>query len=81
MIKKEAEKILHYKDLTIEVQCMWTKNKSNTSNNWGNWSQLKVINKRADQSSRKAQLQKMAQFGIEHILQKVQMFKHIINIA
>jgi hypothetical protein len=23
VIKKEAEKILKYKDLTIEIQCMW----------------------------------------------------------
>ena len=23
MIKEEAEKILKYKDLTIEIQCMW----------------------------------------------------------
>ena len=23
MIKKDAEKILKYKDLTIEIQCMW----------------------------------------------------------
>ena len=23
MIKKEAEKILKYKDLTIEIECMW----------------------------------------------------------
>ena len=23
MIKKEVEKILKYKDLTIEIQCMW----------------------------------------------------------
>jgi len=23
VIKKEADKILKYKDLTIEVQCMW----------------------------------------------------------
>ena len=23
MIKKEAEKILKYEDLTIEIQCMW----------------------------------------------------------
>ena len=61
MIKKEAEKILHYKDLTIEVQCMWTKNKTDTSNNWGNWSQLKVIQKRADQNSSKAQLQNRKQ--------------------
>ena len=24
MIKKEAEKILKYKDLTIEIKCMWS---------------------------------------------------------
>jgi len=24
VIKKEAEKILKYKDLTIEIQCMWS---------------------------------------------------------
>jgi len=24
VIKKEVEKILKYKDLTIEIQCMWT---------------------------------------------------------
>jgi hypothetical protein len=23
VIKKEAEKILKYKDLTVEIQCMW----------------------------------------------------------
>ena len=23
VIKKEAEKILQYKDLTIEIQCLW----------------------------------------------------------
>ena len=36
IIKKEAEKILKYKDLTIEIQHMWNvKNKSDTSNNRG----------------------------------------------
>ena len=37
VIKKEAEKILKYKDLTIEIQRMWNvKNKGDTSNNRGN---------------------------------------------
>jgi len=36
VIKKEAEKILRYKDLTIEIQCMWNvKTKVITSNNRG----------------------------------------------
>ena len=43
MIKTKAEKILHNKDLTIEVQCMWTKNKSDISKNWGNSSHIKII--------------------------------------
>ena len=34
VIKKEAEKILKYKDLTIEIQRMW---KGDTSNNWSDW--------------------------------------------
>jgi len=39
VIKKEAEKILKYKDLTIEIQRMWNvkKNKGDTSNNRGEW--------------------------------------------
>jgi len=44
VIKKEAEKILKYKDLTIEntahVEC---KNKGDTSNNRGDWDYFKVI--------------------------------------
>ena len=36
VIKKEAEKILKYRDLTIEIQRMWNvKNKGETSNNMG----------------------------------------------
>jgi len=36
VIKKEAEKILKYEDLTTEIQRMWNvKNKGDTSNNRG----------------------------------------------
>jgi hypothetical protein len=45
VIKKEAEKILKYKDLTIErntthVEC---KNKGDSSNNRRDWDHFKVI--------------------------------------
>jgi len=42
VIKKEAEKILKYKDLrnTAHVEC---KNKDDTSNNRGDWNYFKVI--------------------------------------
>jgi len=48
VIKKEIEKILKYKDLTIEIQRMWnvkTKviKKGDTSNNRGDWDYFKVI--------------------------------------
>jgi hypothetical protein len=44
VIKKEAEKILKYKDLTIEIQRMWNvKNKGDTSNNRCEWDHFKII--------------------------------------
>jgi len=44
MIKNEAEKILKYQDLTIEIQRAWNvKNKGYTSKNRGDWDYLKVI--------------------------------------
>jgi hypothetical protein len=42
-IKKVAEKILKYKDFTIEIQCMWNvKTKGDTSNNRRDWDHFKV---------------------------------------
>ena len=44
VIKKEAEKILKYKDLTVEIQRKWNvKTKVITSNNRGDWDDFKVI--------------------------------------
>ena len=44
VIKKEAENILKYKDLTIETQRMWNvKKKGDSSNNRRNWDHFKVI--------------------------------------
>jgi hypothetical protein len=47
LIKKEAEKILKYKDLAVEIQCTSTyvecKNNSDTSNNRRDWNYFKGI--------------------------------------
>jgi hypothetical protein len=53
VIKKEAEKILKYKDLTIEIQRMWNIKKVDTSKNRGDWDHLKVIQKIREQHTRK----------------------------
>jgi len=43
VIKKEAEKILKYKDLTMEIKRMWNvKNKGDSSNNRRDWDHFKV---------------------------------------
>ena len=58
MIKKEAEKILKYKDLsnrnTAHMEC---KNKRDTSNNRGNWNDLKIIQKTPEQRTGKSRNQ------------------------
>ena len=54
VIKKEAKKILKYKDLTIEIQRMWNvKSKVITSNNRGDWDYFKVIQKIREQHTGK----------------------------
>jgi hypothetical protein len=62
VIKKEAEKILKYKDPynrhTAHVEC---KNKSDTSNNRGNWNHLKIIHKIPEQHTWNARNQGTAE--------------------
>jgi hypothetical protein len=53
VIKKEAEKILKHKDLTIELQRMWNVKEMCTSNNGGDWDYFKVIKKIREQHTRK----------------------------
>jgi len=52
VIKKEAEKILKYKDLKIEIQRMW-KNQGDASNNMGDWDYFKLIQKIREQHTGK----------------------------
>jgi len=52
--KKEAEKILKHKDLTIEIQRMWSvKTKVIPVNNGGNWIHLTIIQKIPEEHARK----------------------------
>jgi hypothetical protein len=58
VIKKEAEKILKYKDLTTEIQRKCNvKTKAITSNNIGSWNHLKIIQKIPHQQTGKARNQ------------------------
>jgi hypothetical protein len=50
VFKKEAEKILKYIDLTIEIQRIWN---VKTSNNRSDWDHFKVIQKIREQHTRK----------------------------
>jgi hypothetical protein len=46
VIKKEAEEILKYKDLTIEITAhVECKSKGDTGYNWSEWDHFKIIQK------------------------------------
>ena len=54
VIKKEAEKTLKHKNLTIEIQRMWNvKKKGDASNNKEDWDYFKDIQKIREQHTRK----------------------------
>jgi hypothetical protein len=53
VIKKEAEKIVKYQDLLMEIQRMWNV-KSDTNNNKGDWNHFKIAQTILEQHTRKA---------------------------
>jgi hypothetical protein len=53
VIKKEAEKILKYKDL-IEIQCMWNVKTEVVPLIMGDWNHLKIVQKALEHHTRKA---------------------------
>ena len=58
MIKKEAEKIPKYKNITIEIQPMWNvKTKVIPVIIGGNWNYFKIIQKIPEQNTGKARNQ------------------------
>ena len=60
LVRKGAENILKYKDLTIEIQLhVDYRNKYDTSNHRGNWKHLRIIQKTYQESmkSRKSRKQ------------------------
>jgi hypothetical protein len=75
VIKKEAEKILKYKDLTIEIQCMWSMKArvipviSGATGTISKSFRKYVINITGNHEVR--ELQKTAILGTAHILRKV----------
>jgi hypothetical protein len=58
VVRKEAQKIIKYKDLVIKIQCMWNvKAKSDTSNNMGDWNHFKITQTIPEQHTGKARNQ------------------------
>jgi hypothetical protein len=62
MMKTDAEKILRYKDLTIEIHSMChVKTKRDTNNHMDNWNHLKIIQKIPEPHTGKARNQETAE--------------------
>jgi hypothetical protein len=60
--KEKTEKILKYKDITIEIERMWNvKKKCDISSNRGKWNHLKIIQKIPQQHNGKARSQGVAE--------------------
>ena len=58
MIKNEAKKNLKYKDITTDIQRTWNvKTKVITSNNWGYWNHLLLLQKISEQHAGKHKIQ------------------------
>jgi hypothetical protein len=69
VIKRGAEKILKYKDCTIEIELMWTVNTSDNGDSMGNWNRLKITETVPEQHTGKGQnkeLQKTALLDTAH---------------
>jgi len=80
VIKKQAEKILKYKNLTIQINRLWNvRNNSDTGNNRGNWNRLisfiQYLSNIPGKHDIKV-LQKTATLGIAHILRRVLMYTY-----
>ena len=78
VVQKEAEKILNYKDLTIEIQRMLDcDSKSDTGNNRGDWNRFKITQTVPEQhtgeSAKIKELRKTAILCTAHILWEVLM--------
>jgi hypothetical protein len=77
VIKEEAENILKCKDLTTNSAYVVCKGQSDTSNNRGNWNNLKIIHTIPEQYTGKARNErttvKTAILGTAHILREVLM--------
>jgi hypothetical protein len=70
---KEAKSVLKYKDLSIDIQRMWKVKKYDTSNNRGNWNDLKIIPKISEQHTSKARSEKTAEHShIGHCIYSVE---------
>ena len=71
VIKKEAGKILKYKDLTIEIQCMWNVKTKVIPVIIGATGTIRKYVSNIPENHEVKELQKTAILGTAHILRKV----------